>query len=131
MTRNITVRARASAARAAVNLSVVREAVPRIFAGKRDVNVKEENDANNHRKSNLALRNVTNYGEQPIIRVSLREGGSRALPGERDRDSGSKCHERLTVAERVRVKLGFSFARCIAEHRQFNDLANSDGLFHY
>lgn len=48
------------------------------------------------------------------------------------RDLRSKRHERLTVVERVRVKLGFSFAQMYhGAHRQFNDLANSDELFHY
>lgn len=39
------------------------------------------------------------------------------LPGKRarPRDSGSKCHERLSVVERVRVKLGFSSARVYRE----------------
>lgn len=44
--------------------------------------------------------------------ANVNAGFERVVAEEtRVRDSGSKCHERLTIVERVRVNLGFSFAR--------------------
>lgn len=94
------------------------------------------------KKSRAAYGEERSCRSSPIIRrVSLSFcGGSWSrgalLPGKRD--SGSKCHERLSVVERIHVKLGLSSdisrERGGEERgapRQFNDLTNSDGLFHY